>query len=166
MLTRRSIENSQLQLVEFSSRWYIRGWESQHVLHSVPQKCSQCCFWNSSNVGLTDDSPFSSYQGRSWSAFSLYTSLLKVIDGVMSLALCPEFSQAPQHSRISQDASHLWWFLSSPANLLSQIARLQDSTPAGVFEAGCRTFSLACLGFSFHFSLYLWRQLVSRSSHL
>ena len=42
--------------------------------------------------------PFSSSQGRSLSASSFHTSLLQAIDGVSSLALCPQVvSQAPQH---------------------------------------------------------------------
>ena len=47
----------------------------------------------SSVFHLTDDGPLSSFQGRSFHA-----SLLKAIDGVMSLALCPQaVSQTPQH---------------------------------------------------------------------
>ena len=47
------------------------------------------------------DGPLSSFQGRSSSASSFHASL-QVIDGVMSLALCPlAVSQAPQHFRSS-----------------------------------------------------------------
>ena len=35
-----------------------------NVLHVVSQKFPQCCLWNSSNVCLIDDGPFSSSQGR------------------------------------------------------------------------------------------------------
>ena len=39
------------------------------------------------NVGLIDDGPFSSFQGRSSSVSSFYAFLLQAIDGVMTLAL-------------------------------------------------------------------------------
>ena len=52
---------------------------------------------------LIDYGPLSSFQGRSFSASSFHASLLQVIDGVMSLALCPQVvSQAPQHFRSSE----------------------------------------------------------------
>ena len=52
---------------------------------------------------LTDDGPLSSFQGRSSSASSVHASLFKAIDGVMSLALCPQVaSPVPQHFRSSE----------------------------------------------------------------
>ena len=39
--------------LQFSSR-YISSQESPYVLHPVSQKFPQCCFWNSSSVGLID----------------------------------------------------------------------------------------------------------------
>ena len=50
---------------------------------------SQCRLWNGSNVRQTDDGPLSTSQRRSSSASSLNASLLREIEGVMSLALCP-----------------------------------------------------------------------------
>ena len=44
--------------------------------------------WNGSNVHLIDNGPHPSFQGRSSSTSSFNASLLQVIDGVMSLALC------------------------------------------------------------------------------
>jgi len=41
-------------------------------------------------VSVTDDGPFSSFQGRSPSASSFNASLLQAIDGVTYLALCPQ----------------------------------------------------------------------------
>ena len=74
--------------VQFSSRWYLCTWKSPEVLHPVSQKIPQSCLWNGSNVQLIDNGlPF---QGRSSSASSFYASLLQVIDGVMSSALCPQ----------------------------------------------------------------------------
>ena len=68
-------------------------------LRSFPKRC----LWNSSNVLLIDDDPLSSFQGRSSSGSSFHASLLQAIDGVMSLALCPQVvSQAPQHFRSSR----------------------------------------------------------------
>ena len=52
---------------------------------------------------LIDDDPFSSFQGRLASTSSFNTFLLQAINGVMSLALCPQVvSQAPQHFRSSE----------------------------------------------------------------
>ena len=54
-------------------------------------------------IRLMDDGPLSSFQGRSSSASSFNASLLQAIDGVMSLALCPQVvSQAPEHFRSSE----------------------------------------------------------------
>ena len=53
-----------------------------------------------SSIHLIDDSPLSSFHGR---LSSLSTPLLRVIDGVISLAVCPlVVSQAPQHFRSSE----------------------------------------------------------------
>ena len=47
--------------------------------------------------------PMLPFQVRSSSTSSLYASLLRPIDGVMSLALCPKtVSQVPQHFRSSE----------------------------------------------------------------
>ena len=74
-----------------------------YVFHSVSQKFPQCCLLNGSNVCLIDDGPLSSFQGRSSSTSSFNASLLQVIDGVMSLALCPQVvSEASQHFRSSE----------------------------------------------------------------
>ena len=68
---------------------------------------------NGSIVRLTDDGPLASFQGTSSGGSSFHASLLQAIDGVMSLALCPQVvSQAPQHFRSSEtqifrEASHL-----------------------------------------------------------
>ena len=61
----------------------------------LPLKRFQC--------SLTDDGPLSSFQGRLSNASSFNASLLQVISGVMSLALCPQVvSQAPHHFRSSK----------------------------------------------------------------
>ena len=58
---------------------------------------------SNSNVRLTEYGPLLSFQGRSSSASSLDASLLQAIDGVMSLALCPQLvSQASHHFRSSE----------------------------------------------------------------
>ena len=64
---------------------YVLG--KAHALHPVSQTFSQHCLWSSFNVRLTDDGPFSSFQGRSSSASSFHASLFQMIGGVMSLAL-------------------------------------------------------------------------------
>ena len=72
---------------------------STPFLRRFPQRCLS----NSSNVRLTDDGPLSSFRGRSSSASSFHASLLQAIDGLVSLALCPQVvSQAPQHFRSSE----------------------------------------------------------------
>ena len=60
--------------------------------HRLSGVSPNVAFENSSNVGLIDDGPFSSsQQGRSLSASSFYASSLpQAIDGVVSLALCPQ----------------------------------------------------------------------------
>ena len=91
-----------LLCAQFSSRWYLCAQKSPCALHRVSQTFPQRCLWNGSNVRLTDDGPLSSFQGRSSSASSFHASLLQAINGVMSLALCPQVvSQAPQHFRSS-----------------------------------------------------------------
>ena len=86
-------------------------------------------FKNSSNVGLIDDGPLSSFQGRSSSASSFHVSLLQVIDIVMNLALCPQVvSQAPQHFRSPEtQATCDGWFA-------SQSICFVISLYSGVFE--------------------------------
>ena len=87
----------------FSSRWHLCARKSPYALHPVSQKFPQLCLWNDSNVRLTDEVPLSSFQRRSSSTSSLHASLLQAIDGVMSLALCPQLlPQASQHFRSSE----------------------------------------------------------------
>ena len=58
--------------------------------HIVSQKFPQRCLWNGSNACRIDDGPHhSSFQGRLSIASYFHASLLQVINGVMSLALCP-----------------------------------------------------------------------------
>ena len=76
---------------------------SVHLEKPFSQKFPQRCLSNSSNVRLIVDGPLLSFQGRSSSASSFNASLLQVISGVMSLALCPQVvSQASQHLRSSK----------------------------------------------------------------
>ena len=82
---------------------YALGKAHNYTLHSVSQKFLQRCLRNGSKVRLTDDGPLSSFQGRSSSASSFHATLLQPIDGVMSLALCPQVVfQASQHFRSSE----------------------------------------------------------------
>ena len=84
--------------VQFGSRWYIIMRSEKpicapprlsEISATSPLKRFQC---------LIDDGPLSSFQGRSSSTSSFHACLLQAIDGVMSLALCPQVvSQAPQH---------------------------------------------------------------------
>ena len=87
--------------------------------------------------------------------------LLQVIDGVTSLTLCPQVvSQAPEHfsSFEKKKKGHLWGLLCSPVYLLGHFPSLryvQGSTRIAVFEGGCRPSTYSCLGFPFHFSLFV-----------
>ena len=87
----------------FSSRWCLCTCKSPYALHLTSQVFPQRHLWNSSNVCLIDDGPLSSFQGRLSSTSSFHASLLRVISGVLSLALCPQVvSQALQHFRSSK----------------------------------------------------------------
>ena len=67
---------------------HMRSTRSLRSSPTLPLKRFQCS-------SFSDDGPPSSFQGRSSSA----PSLLQAIDGVMSLALCPQVvSQASQHA--------------------------------------------------------------------
>ena len=79
-----------LDIPQFSSRWYLCARKSPCAHHPVSQKFPQRRLWNGSSVRLTDDGPLSSFQGRSSGVSSFNASLLQAVDGVVSLALCPQ----------------------------------------------------------------------------
>ena len=89
---------------------------------------------------------------------SFFYSLLQTINGVMSLALCPQVvSEAPQHFRSSEkqatcEASFAHQCICSVISLHSR--HVQGSTPTGVFEGGCQPFTHSSQGFPFHISLF------------
>ena len=129
--------------VQYSSRRYLWALKSPYALHPVSQKFPQRCLWNGSNVRLTDDGLLSSFQGRSSSASSFHASLLQEIDGVMSLALCPQVvSQASQHFRSSRSKAPVRVALPCLFVYLlghfPSLRHVQGSTPTGVFEGGCQ----------------------------
>ena len=73
------------------------------ALSRLSDACPTLPLRRSSNVRLTDDGLVSSFEGRSSSASSFRASLLRAIDGVMSLASCSQVvSQASQHFRSSE----------------------------------------------------------------
>ena len=100
--------------VQFSSRWYLCARKSPYALHPVSQKFPQRRQGNSSNVRLTDDGRLSSFQGRSSSASSFHASLLQAIDGVMSLAMCPQVVSSFSTFQIFREARHLGGLLCLP----------------------------------------------------
>ena len=65
--------------------------KSPYALHT-PSLTSfpNVAFWNGSSVGLINDGPLSPFQGRSASASSFHASLLQAVDGVVTVALCPQ----------------------------------------------------------------------------
>ena len=122
----------------------------------LSQTFPQCCLWNGSNVRLIEDGPLSSFQGRSSGASSFNASLLQAISGMMFLALPAGSVSSFSTLQIFREASHLWGLLCPPVVLLGRfpsLLHIQDSTPPGVFEGGCRPSTHSSLGFSFHFSL-------------
>ena len=46
------VQKNQRNTVQFSSRWYLCSWKSQHALHPISPKFAQCCLWN---VGKTSE---------------------------------------------------------------------------------------------------------------
>ena len=59
-------------------------------------------FKNVLGIGLTAHSSCSSFKGTSWSASFFYVCIFQTIDGVLSLAWCPQVSRDPQHFRSSE----------------------------------------------------------------
>ena len=100
---------SPMYIIQFSSKSYLCARKSPYALHPPCLMFPQSCVWNGSNVRLIDDGHLTSYQGRSSSPSSFHASLLQAIDGVMSLALCPQVvSQATPHFlQIFREASSL-----------------------------------------------------------
>ena len=93
------ISSVQLKMVSMRSKKPIKA---------PPRLSEVSCLWNGTTVHQSDwlgNGPLSSFQGRySFSTFSSHASLLQAIDGVMSLALCPQVvSQASQHFRSSEN---------------------------------------------------------------
>ena len=81
---------------------------------------------------------------------SFHASLLQAIDGVMSLALCPQVpSPDPQHFRSSEtQATCDSWVPLPPTTLpapvyplghFPSLLHVQGSTPTGLSECGCRS---------------------------
>ena len=161
---------SVLSVFQFSSTWYLCA--SKSHMRSTPSLsiilrdrveriimlC--CCFlpmklpWNSSNVRLTDDDPLSSFQRFLFPCLSPPGERWCDVLGFVPAGSVSS-SSAPQ---IFQDTSHLWGLLCPPVYLLGRFPSLrhvQDSTPTGVFEGGCRPLTHSSPGLSFHFSLFV-----------
>ena len=145
----------QFSLVQFTWRWYLCARKSPYALHPVSQKFPQRCLWNDLSVRLSDDGPVSSFQGRSSSGFSFHASLLQAIDGVMSLALCPQvvclkllntFRSAPPTEVRCKQQGNL-----QAACCRNAVAGLmtQSAPPRGIRERGVRAVGA--------WQLELWR---------
>ena len=136
----------------------------------VSQKFPQCCLWNSSNICLTDDGPFSSFWGRSLCASSFQARPLQMTDGVMSLDLSPQVvSQAPPNFRPSEmyttcngclacqsTLSHFPSLYAQPfpftlCSAISLHSGMPRVVQPQVFKGGCWTPTHAIHGFLFHF---------------
>ena len=82
-------------------------------------------------------------------------ALLQAVDGVMSLASCPQVvSQAPQH--LSSEKQATCEGCLACKSICSVISlHVQGSTPTGVFGGGCQPLTHSSLGFPFHFSHFV-----------
>ena len=128
------------------------GSESPYTLHSISQKFPQHCLWNSSNVHLIMMA-LSFLSGKIIKCL-LFPHLIQAINGVVSLALCPQVV-APQHFRSSEiqatcDGCFACLCICSVISLQSHMAWTQ-----GVFESGCWPLTHCSLGFPSHFSLFV-----------
>ena len=86
---------------------YALGKAHNYALHPVSRKFLQYCLWNGSSVRLIDSVPLLPCQRRLSRASSFHASLLQVINGVMSLALCPQVESQAQHFRSSETHIHI-----------------------------------------------------------
>ena len=120
-------------IVQFSSWWYLCARKTPYALHPVSRNIPQRCFWNSSDVCLTDDGPLSSFQVRSSSASSFRVFLLQAIDAVMSLALCPQVCLKLLNTLYIREASHLWELLCPPLYLFGNFQVSKQATCQGCF---------------------------------
>ena len=130
--------------VQFSSRWYLCARKSPYAIHPVSHKHAQHCLWNGSNVRLIDDSPLSSFQGRSSNAF-LFPRLSPPGDRWCHALGFVHASRVWSCStlQIFREASKFWGLLCPPVCLLGyfpSLRHVQGITPAGVFGGGCWLF--------------------------
>ena len=98
----------------------------------------------------------SSFQGRSSNASSFHASLHQVIDGVMSLALCPQVvSQAPQHFRSSEKQTTCEGCFARQCT--TQSFPFTPACPGQYIHRTfwCRPLTHSSLGFPFYFSLFV-----------
>ena len=122
----------------------------------LSKRFSRSCLRNSSNFRLIDAGPLSSFSKRSSSAPSFHASLLQVVDGDLSLPLCPQVvSQTLQHFRSSETPTTCGSCFSRQSvwSDISLHSAVQGSTST-VFDGGCRPLTHASLGFPFLFLLF------------
>ena len=147
--------------VQFGSSWYLCAQKSPYTLHSVSQKFPKIAY---ETVPVFIWFPFSSFQGRLLRTSSLHASLLQVINGVMSLALCLHVvSKAPQHFRSSEEQTTCDGCFARQS--ICSVFAFTQACPGHphVFQGGCRKLTHATLGFPFHFSLVTMSQCVTRN---
>ena len=115
-LRRREVCSGQFSSVPYGI--YALG--KAHMRSTLSQEFPQRCPWDSSNVGLTDDGPFSSSEGRSLSASSFYAPPFQAIGGCDVFGFVPAGSFSSSSTlKIFRDASRLWWLFCPPICLLS-----------------------------------------------
>ena len=100
---------------------------------SVRARFLQGSLWNSSNVGLTEGDPQSSFQRRSSSASSFHAFLLQAIDGVIFKALCPQAMSVSGSSTLQNRPRHKGHFW----RLLALRASLSARSSSVMFKALC-----------------------------
>ena len=103
--------------VQCSSRRYLFARKSLIISCAPPclSEVSQCHLWNCSNVRLIDNSPLSSFQGRSSNASSFHAPLFPVIDGVMDVLVFVPASSVSSSSTLQIFLELVWVAL--PASL-------------------------------------------------
>ena len=135
-------------------------------MYSTLSQFPQQCLWNGSCVRLIDDGPLSSFQGRSSSTSSFHASLLQVIDGVTSLALCSQVvSPASQYLRsmpflrVALPTSLFVMSLALCPQVVSQSPQYFRSSENQATCEGCFAHQSICLVVPFHYGM-------SRTVHL
>ena len=151
--------------------------EKQVCAPPIFQKFPQCCLWNSSSVCLIDNGLLLSFEGKLLSSSSFYTSLLQTVDGVMSLALCPQClkllkntSDLPRHKPFVMVALpatlSAWSFPFTPAYPGKHIHRVLMHVCQSGFPTPLFTFGYKLIGSVRRMARVVWLSPLEAVQHL